>query len=105
MEITNVGAHAAGGCRCGHDQDEAIVLDVRTIPHPIRHGAVFGAFDAIQPNGSFVIIAPHAPKPLLSQLAERGPIEVEYLQEGPTEWHVKITRRASASSGTVDPLV
>jgi uncharacterized protein (DUF2249 family) len=96
MEITTAGSHAAGGCGCGHDQSEAIVLDVRTIPHAIRHGAVFGAFDAIPANGSFVIIAPHAPKPLLHQLAERAPIDVEYLVEGPTEWHVKITRLEAA---------
>lgn len=92
MEISEVAGHNAQGCRCGQDDGGMVVLDVRTIPHAIRHGAVFGAFDTIQPNGSLVIIATHAPKPLLAQLAGRGPIDVEYLEEGPTEWHVKITR-------------
>ena len=95
MEITEV---SHGGCACGHDNDEDIVLDVRTIPHAIRHAAVFGAFDAIQPNGSLVIVAPHLPRPLLAQLAERAPIEVEYLDEGPDAWHVRVTRLAAATA-------
>jgi uncharacterized protein (DUF2249 family) len=97
MEITQVSSHT-GGCACGHDGAEDIVLDVRAIPHAIRHAAVFGAFDAIPQNGSIVIVAPHAPLPLLQQLSQRAPIEVEYLSEGPTEWHVRITRLAAASA-------
>ncbi|HET7723109.1 MAG TPA: DUF2249 domain-containing protein [Propionibacteriaceae bacterium] len=95
MEITEV---SHGGCACGHDSAEDIVLDVRTIPHAIRHAAVFGAFDAIPTNGSIVIVAPHLPRPLLAQLAERAPIEVEYLTEGPDAWHVRITRLAAATA-------
>lgn len=81
------------GCACGHDHDETPVLDVRTIPHSIRHAAVFGAFDAIPQGQSMVIIAHHAPVPLLSQLADRAPIDVNYLVEGPEQWHVQITRK------------
>lgn len=85
---------AAGGCGCGGHDDAAPVLDVRTIPHAVRHAAVLGAFDAIAPGGSLVLVAPHAPVPLLAQLAQRAPVEVEYLVEGPTEWHVRVTRAA-----------
>jgi uncharacterized protein (DUF2249 family) len=84
------------GCGCGGHDDEAPVLDVRTIPHAIRHAAVFGAFEAIRPGGSLVLVAPHAPLPLLAQLSERAPIEVEFLVEGPTEWHVQLTRLPDA---------
>lgn len=87
-----------GGCTCGSSDDSTPVLDVRLIPPAIRHGAVFGAFDAIAPAQSLVIIAPHAPRPLLNQLAARAEIEVEYLVEGPTEWHVQITRLAAAAN-------
>ena len=80
-------------CGCGVDHDEAPVLDVRPIPHAIRHASVFGAFDAVEPGGSLVIIAPDAPLPLLAQLAERAPIEVTFLVEGPDAWHVQITRQ------------
>ncbi|MDI1288521.1 MAG: DUF2249 domain-containing protein [bacterium] len=84
-------------CGCGHDHSEPLVLDVRPIPHAIRHAAVFGAFDTIQPGQSLVIIAPHAPLPLLAQLSERAQVDATYLVEGPTEWHVQITRRGSDS--------
>lgn len=86
----------SGGCGCGgHDAPDP-VLDVRTIPHAVRHGAVFGAFDAIAPGGSLVLVAPHAPLPLLAQLAQRAPIDVETLVDGPAEWHLRLTRRLVA---------
>lgn len=83
-----------GGCACGHHEDEDIVLDVRTIPHAIRHAAVFGAFGAIPVDGSLVLVAPHNPLPLLNQLAAQAEIEVEYLLEDPQEWRLRITRRS-----------
>jgi uncharacterized protein (DUF2249 family) len=83
-------------CGCGGSHDEAPVLDVRVIPHAIRHGSVFGAFSAIPPGGSMVIIAPHRPSPLLAQLAEREPVEVDVLVDGPEAWHIRLTRPASA---------
>ncbi len=81
------------GCGCGAHDEPDPVLDVRTIPHAVRHGAVFGAFDAIAPGGSLVLVAPHLPRPLLDQLAQRAPIDVETVVDGPTEWHVRVTRR------------
>ncbi|PMU66022.1 DUF2249 domain-containing protein, partial [Pseudomonas sp. GP01-A5] len=69
-------------------------LDVRTIPHAIRHGAVIGAFAQLQPGASMVLIAPHNPLPLLSQLEQIGSVGVEYLVEGPDEWHLKLTKQA-----------
>lgn len=84
-----------GGCTCGHDhQTEDIVLDVRAIPHAIRHASVFGAFDAIPAGESLVLVAPHNPLPLLNQLAERADIDVEYLVQAPEEWRLRITRLA-----------
>ncbi|NKY40496.1 DUF2249 domain-containing protein [Cellulomonas septica] len=81
-------------CGCGGHDDADPVLDVRTIPHAIRHATVFGAFEAIAPGKSLVLVAPHLPRPLLAQLAERAPIESEVLVDGPDAWHVKITRTA-----------
>ena len=71
---------AGGGCGCcGHDA-EAPVLDVRPIPHAIRHATVFGAFDAIAPGQALVLVAPHNPLPLLGQLAERARIDVQNIR-------------------------
>ncbi|GAA4624935.1 DUF2249 domain-containing protein [Cellulomonas oligotrophica] len=97
VEILPAAPEPAGRtCGCGGHDEADPVLDVRTIPHAIRHAAVFGAFDAIAPGGSLVIVAPHAPLPLLAQLAERAPVDVEHLVEGPEAWHVRVTRRAGA---------
>jgi len=93
-------AHAAdrvaphGGCGCGGTDEELPELDVRAIPHAIRHATVFGAFDAIPAGGSFVLVARHDPLPLLHQLAQRaaGRLEVTYLERGPQAWRLKLTR-------------
>lgn len=82
-------------CGCGGHDEADPVLDVRAIPHAIRHAAVFGAFEAIPVGGSLVLVAPHLPSPLLAQLADRAPIDVDVLVDGPDAWHVRITRRAS----------
>jgi uncharacterized protein (DUF2249 family) len=86
---------APHACGCGGHDEADPVLDVRPIPHAIRHATVFGAFDAIPEGGSLVIVAPHLPAPLLAQLAERAPVDTEVLVDGPDAWHVRITRRAS----------
>ncbi|HWS57350.1 MAG TPA: DUF2249 domain-containing protein [Actinotalea sp.] len=93
----------SGGCGCGGHDEHDPVLDVRTIPHAVRHGAVFGAFDAIAPGRSMVLVAPHAPTPLLAQLAERALIDVETLVDGPSEWHLRVTRRVVAGDPTSTP--
>lgn len=80
------------GCACGHQDSGTPVLDVNLIPHQVRHSAIHGAFDAIKPGSSLIIVANHAPVPLLRELEARFPITVDYLQEGPEQWHVKITR-------------
>ncbi len=95
IQIRDEQAATAGhACGCHEHEDETPVLDVRAIPHAVRHAAIFGAFEAIAPGRSIVLVAPHAPVPMLTQLARRAPIDVEYLVEGPTEWHVKVTRTA-----------
>jgi predicted ArsR family transcriptional regulator/uncharacterized protein (DUF2249 family) len=86
---------AGPACGCGGHDEADPVLDVRAIPHVIRHATVLGAFDAIAPGASLVVVAPHRPDPLLAQLAERAPVDVELLVDGPDAWHVRVTRRAS----------
>lgn len=88
-------APATGSCGCGgHDDDEIPVLDVRAVPHAIRHATVFGAFDAIPDGGSLLLVAPHDPLPLLRQLAVRagGVLAVDYEERGPEAWRLRLTR-------------
>ncbi|MBX5485242.1 MAG: DUF2249 domain-containing protein [Mycolicibacterium hassiacum] len=90
-----LGRHAvdARACNCDPDAEEP-VLDVRPIPHPIRHATVFGALEAVPAGASMVLVAPHDPVPLLHQLRDRtsGRISVEYLERGPEAWRLRLTR-------------
>jgi uncharacterized protein (DUF2249 family) len=86
-----------GACGCGGEDDEASpVLDVRTVPHAIRHATVFGAFGAVPAGGSLVLVAPHDPRRLLAQLEDREPcgFTVAYEEQGPQTWQLRLTRRA-----------
>ncbi|MFA1701465.1 DUF2249 domain-containing protein [Mycobacterium intracellulare] len=93
-------AHAANGdghshsCGCGETDADDPVLDVREVPHSIRHATVFGAFDAVPPGGALVLVAPHDPIPLLHQLNDRasGRLAVQYEQRGPDAWRLRLIK-------------
>lgn len=85
---------------CGCEEEHGLPeLDARAIPHKLRHGAVFGAFAAVRPGSAMVLLAPHDPKPLLSQLAERegDAVEVSYLERGPEVWRLRLARTAGSA--------
>lgn len=87
--------HAHTGCTCSDvDRPATPVLDVRAIPHDIRHAAIFGALDSLASGSALVLVAPHDPLPLLAQAQARYPegIEVKYLQQGPEAWHIRLQR-------------
>ncbi len=99
---TSASVHGSGsapsansGCACGHADENEIVLDVRQIPHAIRHATIFGAIGAIAPGFSLDLIADHNPLPLLAQLDQRNPGEfaVSYLEEGPEVWKLRLARQ------------
>ncbi|WP_127126017.1 DUF2249 domain-containing protein [Georgenia sp. SYP-B2076] len=86
---------AGGGCACGGHDEAVPELDVRAIPHAIRHATVFGALGAIAPGFALDLVAPHDPLPLLAQIEAREPgaFAVSYLQEGPEAWKLRLARR------------
>ncbi|CCH78091.1 hypothetical protein BN12_2510003 [Nostocoides japonicum T1-X7] len=97
--LTEVPHSAACGCGC---DDEGIPeLDVRSVPHAIRHATVIGALDVIPAGGAMVLVAPHDPKPLLAQIARRegDAVQVSYLESGPEAWRLRLDRVRAA-----DPL-
>jgi uncharacterized protein (DUF2249 family) len=71
------------------------VLDARTIPHAIRHAAIFGALDSLKSGAAMELIAPHEPLPLLAQIDKRydAGFEVSYLEQGPEQWRLRLARR------------
>lgn len=82
-------------CNCNEaDAHQEPVIDARLIPHAVRHAAIFGALDSLSSGQGLVVVAPHDPKPLLAQANARyeGGVTVDYLQQGPDAWHVRIGR-------------
>lgn len=77
--------------------EEIPALDVRPIPRSIRHATVIGALSAIRPGRSLDLVAPHDPQPLLRQIDGHEPDTwtVDYLEEGPEAWTLRLTRAGS----------
>ncbi|WP_166996658.1 DUF2249 domain-containing protein [Paramicrobacterium fandaimingii] len=86
------------GCACGEPDEALPELDVQTIPHAVRHAAIFGALESLAPRSGMIISATHNPFPLLAQLGRKHPdvFETSYLDEGPERWRIKIVRRPDA---------
>ncbi|WP_026413143.1 DUF2249 domain-containing protein [Actinomadura oligospora] len=85
-----------GACGCGGaDETGEPVLDVREVPHALRHATVFGALDAVPADTAMVLVAPHDPLPLLAQIERRRPgtFSVEYLERGPGAWRLRLSHR------------
>ncbi len=102
--------HGGAGCGCGGDREGAALapapvlsvdarLDVRSLPHANRHARVLAAVSELPVDGALVLIAPHAPLPLLAEIDRRfaGQIDSEWLQEGPEVWQVRLQRRFVAA--------
>lgn len=81
-----------GGGECGHSEPETV--DVRSVPPRDRHALIFGAFEALGPGESFVLVNDHDPKPLRYQFAAElpGQFTWDYLAQGPEVWRVRIGR-------------
>jgi uncharacterized protein (DUF2249 family) len=84
-------------CNCGEGDTAASLpeLDARAIPHAIRHATVLGALNQAHHGGGILLIAPHDPVPLLTQLERRSPgvFQVSYVERGPDTWRLSIVRR------------
>ncbi|MDV2976444.1 UNVERIFIED_CONTAM: DUF2249 domain-containing protein [Actinomycetes bacterium ARC8] len=85
---------APGTCACGGHDEDLPQLDVQTIPHAVRHAAIFGALDSLRPGAGLVLSATHNPLPLLAQLqqCDATAFEISYLEEGPEIWKLKFVR-------------
>ena len=71
-----------GGCGCGEHDVAEPTIDATAIPHRLRHA-----------GESFIIRAPHLPRPLLAQIAQLpGEWTFEVIVDGPEFWDVRTTR-------------
>lgn len=71
-----------------------VIIEAQKIPGPVRHATIFKAFDDLKDGEALVVVNNHDPRPLLNQFREQrlGQFSQEYLEEGPNEWKVKITK-------------
>ncbi len=79
-------------------QDNNNLIDVRTLAPQQRHATIFGRFDALLPGESLQLVNDHDPQPLHRQLQSRsgGQFQWTYLEEGPAQWRVQITKQEAA---------
>jgi uncharacterized protein (DUF2249 family) len=102
------GCGGHGGCGCGGDAVDGAEapaamlsidprLDVRDLPHGQRHARVLAALDALPTDGALVLVAPHAPLPLLAEIDARyqGQIATDWLQDGPEVWQIRLHRTSA----------
>ena len=91
-ESESATSHGGSNCACGTvDPPGNPELDVRVIPHAIRHATIFGALDAVAPGAGLEIVADHDPIPLLNQIQQRTPgrFDITYLERGPVDFRVQ----------------
>jgi uncharacterized protein (DUF2249 family) len=75
-------------------QDADIPFDVRPIPCRIKHGMIFQRWLDLPVGGYFILLNDHDPVPLRYQFEAEfpGALSWEYLERGPEDFRVKITK-------------
>ena len=74
-------------------------LDVRPLPKPDKHPAVFARYDALAPGTSFVLVNDHDPKHLRREFEIEHPEGHgwQYLDNGADGWRIRISKLATTS--------
>jgi uncharacterized protein (DUF2249 family) len=104
---------ADGGCggdKCGWDGERGpssatapaltvdTRLDVREVPHSQRHALVLSTVAALPVGEAGVLVASHAPRPVLAEVDEGfgERVQMHWLQSGPEVWQVRLERIAAS---------
>ena len=86
------------------EPDADIPFDVRPIPCRVKHGLIFQRWLDLPVGRHFVLLNDHDPVPLRYQFEAEfpGALSWEYLERGPEDFRVKITKlRATAGATTI----
>ncbi len=80
--------------------DNNKVMDVRPIPCSIKHGLILKTWFNLPVGEHFILLNDHDPVPLRYQFEAEfpGAVTWEYLERGPEDFRVKITKRAPVVS-------
>ena len=75
------------------------VLDVRQVPKPDKHPAIFAAFDALDRGEAFVLVNDHDPKHLHEEFEAgyAGSFSWDYLSRERRNWQIKIGKTSSTA--------
>lgn len=92
------------------NRDPKVVFDVREIPGRVKHAQIFDRWLGLKVNEFFVLLNDHDPVPLRYQFDAEfgGKFSWDYLERGPVEYRVKITKLIStdpADDPNRDPKV
>ena len=81
------------------------ILDATTIEPRLKHPTIFARFDELKSGESFRLHNDHDPKPLRYQFEAEftGAFSWEYLEQGPDEFRVKITKLQAVGGGAPKP--
>ncbi|MDV3125136.1 DUF2249 domain-containing protein [Mycobacterium sp. 21AC1] len=71
-------------------------LDVRSLPKPDKHPAIFAAYESLPVGGAFVLVNNHDPKHLRDEfeLDHPGSYGWDYVESGPRVWRIRIGKLA-----------
>ncbi len=72
----------------------AKLIDLKGLSSEERERMLFGALEEVRTGGSLQVSLEFNPLPLAYALKAGGEFRVEYLQEGPQEWILELTRTA-----------
>lgn len=80
-------------------------FDVRDIPCRTKHAQIVQRWADLPVGAYFVLINDHDPVPLYYQFNAlfRGAFSWEYLVDGPSVFHIKISRLAASPAGPLPP--
>jgi tellurite resistance-related uncharacterized protein/uncharacterized protein (DUF2249 family) len=89
--------------QCMPDPGASGVLDLRTLPTPLRHQQVFNAFDALSPGESLVFISDRDPRPLLGRFTVLRRHRFLWLPQAAAvgRWIVSLSRREDDFAPTI----
>jgi uncharacterized protein (DUF2249 family) len=75
------------------------VMDVRPIPCSIKHGLILRTWHGLPVGEYFILLNDHDPVPLRYQFEAEfgGAFTWEYLERGPTDFRVKISKVAEVA--------
>ena len=74
-------------------------MDVRPIPCTIKHGLIIKTWQELPVGEHFILLNDHDPIPLHYQFSAEYPdaFSWDYLEKGPSDFRVKITRLKAAA--------